>query len=235
MAVNNKAFQDLAVVHRLCFAVRSLPTDVPNYWEIVRDFSVQRKKDLQLSGDQCRIFIENLKMMQEGAFDSDAKLTKELIRVAKNDPSKPHRIGIILLSPKQNCIVCNSKLYIRSDRFSLAVLYDHKLGTFPALHYTRYCRKSGCSFQQHYGYYTRGSLDDVIYNDDALDLPYFMCSRETGFTTKLLTHFDSDCLIGQISYKQSAEIYNHYNNYEGVYQPENQEMTDERYVLHECN
>lgn len=185
MSVINKAFQDLAVVHRLCFAVRSLPTDVPHYWEIVQDFSVQGKKDLQLSGDQCRIFIENLKMMQEEAFDSDAKLTKELIRVPKNDPSKPHRIGIILLSPKQKCILCNSKLYIRSDRFSLAVLYDHELGTLPALHYTRYCRKSGSSFQQHYGYCTCGNLDNVIYNDDALDLPYFMCSRETGFTKKL--------------------------------------------------
>lgn len=139
--------------------------------------------------------------------------------------------GIILLSPKQKCILCNSKLYIRSDRFALAVLYDDKLGTLPAIHYTRYCRKSGCSFQQHYGYYTCGSLDDVIYNDDALDLSYFMCSRETGFTTKLLIRFDSDCLIGQISYKQSAEIYNHYNNYEEVYQPVNQEMTDEHAML----
>ena len=78
----------------------------------------------------------------------------------------------------------------------------------PAIHYTRYCRKSGCSFQQHYGYYTQGNAESVTYHDDALELTYFMSSRETGFAMKLLIRFDSECLIGQISYEQAAEIYN---------------------------
>ena len=47
----NKAFQDQAVIHRACFAARTLPRDCPCYWEIVRDFSTQGKKDLQLSGE----------------------------------------------------------------------------------------------------------------------------------------------------------------------------------------
>ena len=86
----------------------------------------------------------------------------------------------------------------------------------PAIHYTRYCRNSGCSFQQHYGYFTH-----------ALELTYFMSSRETGFAMKLLIRFDSECLIGQISYKQATEIYNHYNTYEN---PERQDNTDNQQV-----
>ena len=60
----------------------------------------------------------------------------------------------------------------------------------------------------------KGNAESVTYNDDALQLTYFMPSRKTGFAIKRLTRFDSECLIGQISYKQPAEIYNHYNMYE---------------------
>ena len=167
-----------------------------------------------MSAEECRVFVDNLKLLQEGVFDTDTKLFKELVRVPKNDPSKPERIGFILLSPNQHGFLCKSKLNIRANRSILAIIYDEQLGTLPAIHYTRYCRKSGRSFQQHYGYYTQGNAESVTYNDDALQLTYFMSSRETGFAIKLLTRFDSECLIEQISYKQAAEIYNHYNMYE---------------------
>jgi len=134
---------------------------------------------------------------------------------------------MILISPNKNCLVCSSMLYTRLDTHVLAVLYDHQTGTIPTIHYTRCCRKIGCSFQQHYGCFTSGNTDKVIYNDDALLLPYFMCSRETGFTMAHLMHFDSDLLIGQLSYKQSAEIYNRYNRYEAVNQLEGQQVTND--------
>lgn len=41
-----------------------------------------------------------------------------------------------------------------------------------------------------------------------------MASRETAFSTSYLKQFDVNCLIGQISYKQAADIYNYYNGYE---------------------
>lgn len=226
MATSNKHLQDLTVVHRLCFAARSLLIGAPHYWEIVQNFGIQGKEGYSLSAEECRVFIENLKLLQEGVFDTDEKLIKELVRVPKSDSSKPDRIGFILLSPNQNCILCKSKLYIRVDRSVLAVIYDEELGTLLAVHYTRYCRKSGCSFQQHYGYYTQGSAESVIYNDDALELTYFMSTRETGFTMKLLRRFDSQCLIGQISYKQAADIYNHCNAYENSENPESQDKTN---------
>lgn len=210
----NDALNDLSVIHRLCFATRSLPASSPYYWENVARFSIEGKSSYSLSGDEARIFVQNLQVFNPDVFDSDLKLTKELVKVPKGDSPGSDKIGVILLSPVELCIICNSELYIRHDRSVQATLYDDKLGTMPAIHYSRYCRKKGCSLQQHFGYYTKGDASEVTYNKDALSLPYFMCSRETAFSIEILKKFDMECLIGQISYKQCAEIYNSYHEYE---------------------
>ena len=41
-----------------------------------------------------------------------------------------------------------------------------------------------------------------------------MSSGETAFDMELLNRFDFNILIGQISYRQAAEIYNYYHGYE---------------------
>jgi len=120
------------------------------------------------------------------------------------------------MSPICMCIFCGSKLSVRADRCVQAMLYHNSYGSLPALHYTRYCRKKGCSFQQHYGYFTEGDSSQATYNDDALSLPYFMCSRKTAFSINILKKLDFECLIGQVSYKQCADIYNNYHGYEST-------------------
>jgi len=207
------ALDDLSVVHRLCFATRMLSVGLPNYWEITAKFSTLGRSDYSLSGQDARIFVENLKYLNPSVFDSDFKLTKELVKLPKTDGGA-ERISIVLISPNETCIDCGSKLYVRADRSVQAILCDSQYGSLPALHYSRFCRKKGCSLQQHYGYYTRGDSKEVRYNNDALQLPYFMCSRETAFSLEILKRFDMESLIGQISYKQSAEIYNSYHGYE---------------------
>jgi len=205
----NPALKDLLVVHRLCFAARILPTGTPNYWQIVSNFGLQgRSSGLKLSPEEARIFIENLLVLNKEVFDSDTSLIKQLVRI----PKCLNKIGMVLVSSVEECGSCKSKLYIRSDRSTTAVVYDHDLGPIPAIHYAKYCRKTGCSLQQYYGYY---SIDnkEVTYNSNALELPYFMCSRETGFSVSNLKWFDAECLLGQISYKQGAEIYNDYHGY----------------------
>ena len=153
-------------------------------------------------------------MCNSDVFTAESKLTRELAKMSKNDSSEPEKIGVILLSPIENCILCKTKLFIRHDRSVQATLYDSAFGSVPAIHYTRYCRKKGCSLQQHYGYYTKGVSSEITYNYDALSLSYFMCSRESAFSMEILKKFDSECLIGQISYKQCAEIFNNYHGYE---------------------
>ncbi len=45
---------------------------------------------------------------------------------------------------------------------------------------------------------------------------YFLSSQETGFQLSMLDKFDVELLIGQVSYKQKAEIYNISNGYDNA-------------------
>ena len=94
----------------------------------------------------------------------------------KMNTKDPEKIGLILILPIECCVLCGSKLSVRQDRSAQAIIYDDYYETLPALHFKQYCRKKGCSLQQHYGYYMQGDSGAVIYSDDALGLPYFMCS-----------------------------------------------------------
>lgn len=145
---------------------------------LLAHFSIKGKRitNYSLSGNEVRVFVQNLQVFNPNVFDSDFKLTKELAKAPKGDSPESDKIGVILVSAIELCVICNSKLYIRQDRSVQATLYDEKLGTMPAIHYTRYCSKKGCSLQQHFGYYTKGDTSEVLYNSDALSLPYFMCS-----------------------------------------------------------
>ena len=100
-------------------------------------------------------------------------------------------------------------MLLRSDRPSQMTLYTDSLGTVSATHFHKYCRnyRKGCTFVQFYGYYKCGT-GHLQYNDNWMTLPYFLSSQETGFEMAMLKKFDAELLIGQISYKQKADIYN---------------------------
>ncbi len=88
-------------------------------------------------------------------------------------------------------------------------LYTETLGTVPATHFHKFCHnhRKGCKVVQFYGYYKSGS-GHMHYNDNWMKLAYFLSSQETGFEMSMLRKFDVELLIGQISYKQKADIYN---------------------------
>ena len=58
-----------------------------------------------------------------------------------------------------------------------------------------------------------GEKQSLHYNDDWADHQYFLSSQETAFETTLLKKFDAELLIGQVSHKQKANIFNHINGY----------------------
>jgi hypothetical protein len=105
----------------------------------------------------------------------------------------------------------------RADRPSNVTLYTDSYGTLPAFHYHKYCRnhKKGCSVVQYYGYHTNG-LFQLHFDDDWEENKYFVSSQETAFELQLVSKFDVELLIGQVSYKQRAEMYNAIHNYEDV-------------------
>ena len=52
------------------------------------------------------------------------------------------------------------------------------------------------------------------YDNDWASLKYFISTQETGFELQMLKNYDVELLIGQISYKQKADIYNITNGYD---------------------
>ena len=54
----------------------------------------------------------------------------------------------------------------------------------------------------------------LTYDANWKELPYFISSREIAFDTKMLIQLDAEILIGVMSYKQRAEIYNYIHGYE---------------------
>jgi hypothetical protein len=129
-----------------------------------------------------------------------------------------HPLGYVLISAREYCGVCREHLLVREDRPSFPIIYSNELGTFSGTHFRKYCSNNwkGCSFSQHYGFHQNGSDSDIVYDDDYLDLPYFLSSQMTAFQTTMLNTLSAEILLGQISYKQKSEIYNYTHGYDCV-------------------
>lgn len=160
------------------------------------------------------MLAENITFIDEDSLSSDGTLLKELVFMPFF--SREH-LGLVLMSNKKHCESCSGKLILRPDRPSNTTLYTESLGTLPAVHYRKYCANSkrGCNIVQHYGYHTKGP-SKLNYDADWEKLQYFISSQETAFEVSMLQKFDFELLIGQLSYKQRAEIYNATHGYEAI-------------------
>ena len=100
-----------------------------------------------------------------------------------------------------------STLFKFHTLYATVTIYDHKLGTNPGVHFHKLCPNRTCDISQYYGYYT--TKGRIIFNSNWETLSYFSSSQDTYFSVELLTQLDAHVLIGQISYKQQADIYNY--------------------------
>ena len=57
---------------------------------------------------------------------------------------------------------------------------------------------------------------DLIYHENSLRLPFSLLSHATAFQTKMLHSVTAEILLGQILYRQRAEIYNYVHGYNSV-------------------
>ena len=188
-----------------------LPLDCPHYWDIVSSFASKSEVDsVTLTPAKAKAFVENLKYLEPETFISENDLEKELHAFIGH---KKQPLGIILLSPNNNCKICKSSLIVKADRPSRVTVYTDNYGTIGSTHYRKVCKRfrSSCPFVQHYGFYSMGGTD-ITYDEDFKSLPYFLSTRETAFEMAMLKKLDVEVLIGQLSYKQRSEIYNVIHN-----------------------
>ena len=149
-----KSASYLSEVRKMLFATAQLPTDMPNYWEVIAQFASSTR--LQFSKGDVQLLMQNLRFLNEAAFVSDKSLLKELYDTPATTKKEP--MGIVLLSPNCACLTCGASLCIRKDRPSRVIIYTDSDGTLPATHYRKYCSKyrSGCGFVQYYNFYSQG-------------------------------------------------------------------------------
>ena len=204
-----KYFQDVSVLRRLLFAAVFLSPELPMFWEVVVEFATAGKITKgSVTPDQVRALIENIQALNAAAFEGDDILQKELIFL-KIPGKKP--LGIPLIGPSSSCLLCGCKLQLRKDRHASVVIYDTKYGTISGAHFHKFCPSRTCSFTQYYGYHSTNNK--MMFNSEWRSLPYFISSRDTAFSLDILTQLDANLMIGQISFKQQADIYNYTHGY----------------------
>ena len=206
--------KDPSVLRRLLFAAKNLHKDTPKYWDIVTKFGFKSSSE-SACREKIKVLLENIQFVDENAFNADQTLFKEL---SDQDGFQGHPLGIVLIPAKEFCGVCGEHMLVRDDRPSFPVIYTNMMGTVNGTHFRKYCSKhwKGCSFTQHYGFHQNGGDSEIEYDEDCLDLPYFLSTQMTAFETKLLHSLSAEILLAQISYKQRADIYNYTHGYDSV-------------------
>ena len=203
--------KDPSVLRRLVFAASSLHCDMPNYWKVITEFGFKTAR-CSCSEEEVKILIENIHFIDKSALDSDSVLWKEL---CDSKGFGDHTLGVVLVSSKTTCDLCGEHLLVREDRPSFPIIYTEN-GTLSGTHFRKYCSKQwmGCPFTQHYGYHQRGNTSECYYDDNCLELTYFLSSNVTAFQMKIMHSLSAEILLGQLSYKQKAEIYNYLHGYD---------------------
>ena len=201
---------DLGLIRKIIFASVFLPKDFPNYWSTIAKFASVTSENPQATEENVKVMVENLQVFNDHAFCSDKQLLSEFLSFSPSD-GKP--IGIVLISNATTCKFCGGKLLLKKDRPSRVTIYTQTLGTVVGSHFHKYCQnfRRGCNFRQFYGYHSSGS--QLLYDQDWDELDYLVSTSETVFEMSMLSAFDVELLIGQISYKQKTDIYNLTNKY----------------------
>ena len=136
MEIACSVVKDVSVLRRMLFATANLPQDLPGYWEVIAKFACDGSST-SIDAATVKLLMENLQVLNDQAFSTDLKLTKELLNADSKSSVQP--LGIVLLSDKSSCRLCGGTLLLRRDRPSKVTLYTEHLGTVPATHYHKFC------------------------------------------------------------------------------------------------
>jgi len=199
----SKHIKDVSVLRRLLFAMSQLPNDLPDVWKVALEFATKGMEDKISDPKTTQLILKNLEKMDFAAFQDDKALFFELIATPQCNA-----LGVVLMPQMTHCLKCGDALHLRKDRTASVVIYDDSVGTIAGTHFHKTCRNRCCGYTQYYGYYTLKGSTQVFANRDWESLPYFVSSRETVFSKLTLRRFETEILLGQLSFKQCAEIYN---------------------------
>ena len=200
--------KDVSVLRKLLFAATHLPPDLPNLWGIAVEFATTGKVKRNINAKTARSLIDNIEAFDREALKKDDRLLKELVEWKPTSATKP--LGIVLVSEKKVCVLCKRELVICKDRPSYITVYDIQVGPAPGTHFHKICPSEVYCLTQYYGSYsTGGAKSQIYYDSDWAMNAYFISSSLTAYSMSLIRQVDSQVLIGQLSYMQISDIFNH--------------------------
>lgn len=141
---------DLGLIRRIVFASVYLPKDTPDYWSKVTAFVTNNERSQEIPPSTLKTVVENLQLLNDNAFCTDAQLMVEVHAFLPTGSSTP--LGIVLVSTHMECRECGGKLLIRGDRASRLAVYTETFGTVIGTHYHKYCNQLNCNYRQYYGF-----------------------------------------------------------------------------------
>lgn len=204
---------DLGLVRRIVFASVYLPKETPDFWSKVTAFVTNNEGSTQdILPSTVKTMVENLQLLNDNAFCTDAQLMAEIHAFSLAGSSSP--LGIVLVSSHTECHECGGKLLMRGDRASRLVVYTETFGTVIGTHYHKYCNQPNCNYRQYYGFHKLGDQSVAYYDSDWSTLEFFVSTSETAIEMTMLRKFDAELLFGHLSYKQKTDIYNYQHNYD---------------------
>ena len=152
----SKSIRDTSILRRLLFAWSNLPKELPDAWKSAIEFATKDKGDCEIERITLKLLLENLESLDPLAFESDQSLYLKLPQFPSDEP-----LGVVLMPPQANCLMCGNKLLLRKDRLSHVVVYCDTIGTIAGSHYHKTCTNCGCGYTQYYGYYTKKGSTEV--------------------------------------------------------------------------
>ena len=120
-------------------------------------------------------------------------------------------LGVVLISMKTTCRLCSKELRPKTSRVVNVIVYHESRGSFMGCRIPKVCSNRSCKLIQHYGYYS--IRESRFYNEDWQANNYLLSSGKTAFDMQLLRKFEVEILIGKLSFKEKADIYNEVNGY----------------------
>ena len=129
-------------------------------------------------------------------------------------PTYKKPLVVVLMPVKDKCVLCAANLKLRRDQPAPVVVYNDTMGSVPGSHFHRYCTNRSCGCTQYYGYYIQQEGINLHHKWflPTTGKPYHTLSHLVKlFSMMLLKRFHSEILLGQLSFMQCTNIYNHIN------------------------
>ena len=130
-ALLSHSIKDPSVLRRLEFAATFYPKSMPNYWESLSNFCLKGAKPDKnsLTASQVKQHVENMEVVDNGAFLSNLELTKEILTMPTKLGDSNNPLGVVLISNKVNCRNCglNPKYSFVQSRYKMIGYYPNYL------------------------------------------------------------------------------------------------------------